>query len=103
MVDRLTIDPLNAEGSGASSGQTIRVSADATPNVAGVRLFKSYPTLALSSSLPSTGVADGRLMRFTVTANAAGPVGLSELDFTIATSSFVAGGGVTHAAAKDSE
>jgi hypothetical protein len=80
----ITVDPLNAEGTGAQSGSTVRVNA--TTGVAGVRLFKSYPTIALDS-LNSTGVADGRLIRFKVTANSAGPVSLGQMKFTIATTS----------------
>jgi hypothetical protein len=87
------IDVTNAEGSGASSGTTLRV-AGVSAGVNGVRMFKSFPVVA-SDTLPSTGVADGRLMRFKITADSHGPVGLFSLDFTIATSSFASGGGVT--------
>jgi hypothetical protein len=82
--DVVKVDPLNAQGSGLQSGTTIN-SAGASGNVAGVQLFKSFPTLALDT-LPSTGIADGRLMRFKVTANAAGPVGINEFTFTVSTS-----------------
>lgn len=85
--DSVIIDPLNAEGSGASSGTTIM--SGATAGAAGMKLFKSYPTLALDTSLPSTGAADGRLMRFKVTANAAGPVGINEFTFTVASTTGV--------------
>ena len=88
------IDVTNAEGSGVLSGSTLTTSA-VTAGVNGVRMFKSYPTVASDTSLPSLGVADGRLMRFKITASPAGPVGLYLLDFTIATSSFATGGGVT--------
>lgn len=78
------VDPLNFEGTGVSSGSTIRGAASGTS--AGVRLFKSYPTLALDT-LPSTGVADGRLMHFKVTANSAGPIGISKFTFKVSTTS----------------
>jgi len=84
----IKVDPLNFEGTGAQSGTTVRgYSTAGTSNtnpVAGIRLFKTYPTVALDA-LPSTGVADGRLIRFKVTANSAGPVGISNFNFTIST------------------
>jgi hypothetical protein len=80
----LKIDPLNAQGYGISSGVTI--DSGATGNVAGVRMFKTIPTFALDS-MSSTGLADGRLMRFKVTANSGGALGINKLTFTVATSS----------------
>ncbi len=94
------IDVTNAEGSGVQSGSTLTVSA-VTAGVNGVRMFKSYPTLESvgigtgSGQLAGTGISDGKLMRFKITANAAGPVGIFQLQTTLATSSFVAGGGVS--------
>jgi len=79
----IKVDPLNSEGVGASSGTTVK--SNATAGVAGVRLLNSFPTVALSS-LPS-GVSDGRLMRFAVTADSANSVGLYNLTFTVATTS----------------
>jgi hypothetical protein len=79
------IDPVNVEGTGASSGSTLR--ANASANVAGVRLFKSYPTLALDSTLGSTGVADGRLIRFKATATSNGSVGIQQFNFKVSTTS----------------
>ncbi len=82
----VAVDYLNAEGTGAESGTTQLLGAAAgSTSVAGVRVFKSVPTVA-TDSLPSTGAADGRLMRFKVTADAAGPVGLARFNFTVATS-----------------
>ncbi len=77
------IDALNAEGTGVASGATIQKGA-ITAGVSGVRVFNSYPTLALDT-LSSTGIGDGKLMRFKVTANAAGAVGISQLKFNLAT------------------
>jgi hypothetical protein len=74
----------NTQGSGASSGTTIN--ATGTTAVSGVRLFKSFPVFALGS-IGSTGVADGKLIRFSVTANANGGVGLSQFKFNVATTS----------------
>ncbi len=88
------IDVTNAEASGVASGNTLQVGG-VTAGVNGVRVFKSFPTVA-QDSMSSTGVADGKLMRFKITADSKGPVGLSNLNISIATSSFVAGGGVTN-------
>jgi hypothetical protein len=49
-------------------------------------MFKSYPTLALDT-LGSTGVADGRLMRFKITASNSGSVGVSQFNMTVSTTS----------------
>lgn len=69
----------STQGTGLSSGSTINASGYSA-NIAGVRIFKSYPTVALDT-LPSTGLNDGRLMRFKVTALPAGPVGLGKFSF----------------------
>jgi hypothetical protein len=53
-----------------------------------VRLERTYPTVALVS-LGSTGAADGKLIRFSVTANAAGSVGVEQFAFSIASSTGV--------------
>jgi hypothetical protein len=82
--DLIKVDPLNYEGTGVSSGNTTKGAASA--GVAGVRMFKSYPTLALDT-LGSTGVADGRLMHFKVTANSAGSVGIDKFTFAVSTTS----------------
>jgi hypothetical protein len=83
------VDLSSAEGVGLSSGSTLAIGAATGTN--GVRTFKSYPTVALDSSLPSTGVADGRLMRFKITASLAGSVGLASTSISIATSTTNAG------------
>lgn len=87
------IDVTNAEGSGVSSGSTLQVGG-VTAGVNGVRMFKSFPILA-QDTLASSGVADGKLMRFKITADSHGPVGLYNLNFTFATSSFATGGGIS--------
>lgn len=79
----VTIDFLNGEGTGVESGSTLYPSGTATSN--GTRVFKSIPTVALDT-LPTTGLADGRLMRFSVTADAAGPVGITQFAINVATS-----------------
>jgi len=93
--DTVKVDPANFEGTGVSSGTTIKgptATNSVTPGVAGVRLFKTTPTLALDT-LPTTGVADGRLIHFKVTASSAGPVGIALFNFT---SSWSVGGPVTN-------
>lgn len=83
----IAIDYLNSEGTGVNSGAIVRGTAGITAGsgVAGLRAFNTYPTFALDSTLPSTGVADGRLMQFKVTASSAGPVGIDQFSFKIAT------------------
>jgi hypothetical protein len=78
------IDVTNAEGSGLSSGSTIRV-ANVTAGSLGVRTFKSFPTVA-QDTMSSSGVQDGHLLRFKITANSSGPVGIYQMAFAVATS-----------------
>lgn len=92
----LVINYLNAQGTGADSGTTENLAAAAgSTSVSGVRIFRSVPTIALDS-ISSTGVADGDLMKFKVTADASGPVSISNLAINVATSSFASGGGVSN-------
>lgn len=88
------INAVSAEGSGQSSGTTLIV-GNITPGTAGVRTQHSFPTV-VSDTLAATGLADGNLMRFKVTANSAGDVSLYQLAFNLATSGFATGGGVTN-------
>ena len=84
--DVVKVDPLNAQGSGASSGLT--VNAGATAGVAGVQMFKSYPTFAAGPSVGANPNGSSQsLKKFTITANAAGSIGLSQLAIALATSS----------------
>ncbi|MBA3733136.1 peptidoglycan-binding protein [Patescibacteria group bacterium] len=85
-VDFNGSDSTGTQGTGAGSGNTIN--ATGSTAVAGVRMFKSFPTLALDT-LGSTGLADGKLMRFKVTANANGSVGVSQFKFTVSTTTAV--------------
>ncbi len=77
------VDFLNAEGTGASSGTTIYPSGSTA--VSGVRVMKSVPTFS-KDALSSTGAADGELLHFKVTADAAGPISIAQFQVTIATS-----------------
>jgi hypothetical protein len=74
----------NTQGTGAMSGTTINGTGSTA--FAGARLLKTYPTFALDT-LPGSGVADGRLMRFKVTANSAGDLGISKFTVTLASTS----------------
>lgn len=78
----IKLDPNSVEGTGQASGNTVK--SGASGNVAGVRVYNTFPTVALDS-LGSTGIADGRLMHFKVTANSADKVGLGKFVFTLAT------------------
>jgi hypothetical protein len=80
----IKVDPRDAEATGLSSGTTLGTSQ--TTSVSGVRAFKSVPTVSLDT-LSSNGIADGKFLRFKVTASNAGPVGLGQFVFTIATTS----------------
>ncbi len=64
------------EATGQSSGNVI--SAVGSTPVAGVRIFKSYPVIQ-QIALPTSGLEDGRLLRFAVTANNAGPISLAQI------------------------
>lgn len=81
--DTVTINYSGAKATGNNSGSTIY--ATGSSSVAGVRIERTFPTVALVS-LGSTGVADGKLIRFSVTANAGGTLGLETVKFSIATS-----------------
>jgi len=83
-IDFNSADTTGTQGTGASSGTTINATGSTASS--GIRLFKSFPTFALGT-VGSTGVADGKLMRFTVTANANGGVGLNQFKFALATTS----------------
>jgi fibronectin-binding autotransporter adhesin len=86
--DVIKLDPSAIEGVGQSSGATL--TAAATAGVAGVQMFKSYPTVAAGTgacSGTSCNGTDVSLKRFTITANSAGPVGLNQIAVNVATSS----------------
>ncbi len=65
-----------------TSGNTQVDSGSATMPTTGVAIFASTPTVALST-LNSTGVADGKLIAFSVTAGTKNPIGLAKFSFTI--------------------
>ncbi len=87
-VDYLTN---SGEATGVDSGIAIPVTGGTS--VAGLRIMKSYPTVAGSGAVGSdtyltpNGVADGKLMRFKVTANSKGPIGIGRFEITLSTTS----------------
>ncbi|MES2953696.1 MAG: peptidoglycan-binding protein [Patescibacteria group bacterium] len=88
-VDLNSTDTTGTEGTGVESGTKINLAtsgSSGSTTFAGIRLFKSFPTFALET-LPQNGVSDGRLMRFKVTANANGPLGIQKFTVGFATSS----------------
>ena len=86
--DTVSVNFYAAQGTGVNSGTT--VNATGSTAVSGIRLFKSFPVVS-ADALTTTGAADGKLMRFKVTANSNGGVGLGQFKFTIATSTGIAG------------
>ncbi len=74
----------NTQGTGGQSGSTIN--ATGSTAVSGVRIFKSFPTVA-KGTLPSNNLSNGeqKLLRFMVTANANGDLGIARFALTIAT------------------
>ncbi|MBI2637873.1 MAG: hypothetical protein HYW88_03150 [Candidatus Sungbacteria bacterium] len=90
MVDFDGHDSTGTQGTGQSSGTTIsHGSADTA--VSGVRVFKSYPTVA-KVSVPTNTLSNGTiaLYRFKVTADSHGDVGLYKFTFRIATTTATA-------------
>lgn len=79
----VAIDYLNSQGVGNNSGATVYGTSGVVAGSAGLRTFNSIPTVALDATLPGTGVADGRLMQFKVTADSRGQIGLDKFTFTL--------------------
>jgi hypothetical protein len=77
-------DSTGTRGVGQASGSTINTGSTSDTATDGYRVFKSVPTVA-ADSLSATGVSDGRLMRFRVTADSKGDIGIAKFSFTIAT------------------
>jgi len=73
-------------GTGNGSGASITSGSSADTATAGVRMQRSYPTIA-KLSLPSNTLANGErpLLRFSVTANSAGPIGIHKFTLVFST------------------
>ncbi len=74
----------NAEGQGVASGSTVN-STSAVSAVAGVRMFKSYPTIEKINITDDLANGDTDLLKFKITANSKGSVGIYKLTLTMAT------------------
>jgi hypothetical protein len=90
--DLVKVSPLNAEAIGQSSGSTIQVGATGTSN--GLQLVRTSPVVANgnAASFSNNNGCNGSnqtLKRFSVTANSANPVGVYQVNLTVATSSAV--------------
>ncbi|MBL7045760.1 MAG: hypothetical protein ISR99_01900 [Parcubacteria group bacterium] len=74
------------EGTGVDSGTSVTSSTATDTAASGLRVNKSYPTLA-KLALSSNTLANGErpLLRFSVTANSTGPVGLYKFSLIFAT------------------
>lgn len=87
--DVIKLDPLNVQAVGQSSGTA--VNAGATAGVAGVQLYKTYPTVSnAGASCTNSNACNGTaqvLKKFTVTANSSGSLGLYQISASVATSS----------------
>lgn len=72
---------------GQASGTTVNSSSSSDTASAGVRVFRSIPTVALDT-IPNTTLVGGDmvLMRFRVTANANGDIGIDKFTLNFATS-----------------
>ncbi len=95
-VDYDNGDSTGTQAVGASSGATISRTTSADSAVDGVRVFKSYPTFAQVAGGGTLTTATGVVLdTFTVTANAAGDVGIYKFVINVATSSGSAVAGTT--------
>ncbi len=86
----------STEATGQASGQTITSSTTSNTATDGVRVFRSFPTVA-KQPVPSTSIVAGTmdLYRFSVSADAAGNVKLNKVTVNIATSTGTASQGTT--------
>jgi len=77
---------IGTQGKGASSGTTINQSSSTDTAMDGVRVFRSFPTIA-KVAVPTNTLSNGdaTLLRFKVTADSAGDVGLSKFTLRLAT------------------
>ena len=77
--DLVQIGILRTIGTGVTSGLTVTgVDPNPIPNIPGVRIFRSYPIVALEPML-NDGLGDGRVIRFRVDAHTSGPIGIAKL------------------------
>jgi len=98
-VDFDGLDIGGTRGTGVDSGTTINTANAASPDTAmdGVRIMKSYPTLARIALNSATLIAQAGidLYRFSVTANSTGDVAMNKVLVNVATSSDSVANGTT--------
>ncbi|MFH1890622.1 MAG: hypothetical protein ABIJ91_03605, partial [Candidatus Kuenenbacteria bacterium] len=84
-------DSTGTQGVGVSSGATRNQSSSSDTDSSGVRLFRSFPTVT-KLSVPTTTLSNGTmsLLRFKVTADSAGDVGLYKFSFKVSTTTCTA-------------
>ena len=84
------------KGLGTASGSSITSSSSSDTSFSGVRMFKSYPTVAETSTNGTLSVGTGvTLEKFTVTANSAGSISLDQVALHVATSTNTSSSGTT--------
>lgn len=91
-------DATGTQGLGQSSGTAINAAATSASDTtfAGVRVFRSYPTVAQGSAGSTLTVgSDVTLDKFMITANSAGAIGLDKFTINVATSSASTASGTT--------
>jgi hypothetical protein len=84
-VDYDNVNTGNTQGTGADSGLTLNATGSST-TVAGVRVFKSYPTVT-KIAVPTNTLNNGSqsLLRFKVTAATNGDIGVHKFTFRVST------------------
>lgn len=93
----IKIDLADANGTGVSSGASVDSGATAS-SVAGVGIFRSYPTFATAGSLSSTllgTVSGATLYQFSVTANSNNSISIDKFSVNVGTSSASTANGTT--------
>ena len=85
-VIKVNVDTNGTNTEGVSVGAGSTVTASGSTAVSGVTLYRSFPVVA-QDSVSATGSADGKLIRFKVTANSAGSIGIEQIAWSVSTSS----------------
>ena len=84
--DVVKIDPMSAGGNGVTSGMAI--SSGATTGVAGIKMFHSLPTFASgAAAVANPNGSNQVLKKFSITADAAGSIGLGKITVALAATS----------------
>ncbi|MBI3631860.1 MAG: hypothetical protein HY225_00210 [Candidatus Vogelbacteria bacterium] len=79
-------DPSGTQGKGVASGSSIHSTSASDSAVAGVRIFRTYPTVTMIQPPSSLTNGSRSLLRFKVTANSTNDVGLYKFTFVMSTS-----------------